>query len=173
MDCLFCLKSLNFLNQAKWLACSMLAMIAAPTAWAHQPYGENMPVHPRIGTNVIPPLGHHLPSYRERFNRPTYIGGKIAYWISPTSQEAMNWHRSVHQGLYSNHSPWTENRYFYPKPWEVLTVGPRVPVNTTVQNRLESTLAPATVKSRPSSERDTDGKIKLAPTIESLPAPIP
>lgn len=171
MNRFFCLRLLNFPTQATWLACAMSGMIVASPAWAHHPFGENMPVHPRIGTNVIPPLGNHLPSHRERLNRPMYIGGKIAYRISPTSQEAMNWHRSLHQGLYANDSRWTENRYFYPKPWEVLTVGPRVPVDTAPQNRLESTVPRTTVESQPNSDRDSDGTIKLAPTIESLPTP--
>ena len=163
---------MNSPARAKLLTLAISGMIASSPAWAHQPIGANVPVHPRIGTNVIPPLGNHLPSYRERLNRPTYVGGMIASWISPTSQEAMNWNRSVNQRLYANHAPWTENRYFYPKPWEVLTVGPRLPVNSTPTNMLESD--GAVYEASPSPvDRDDDGPVKLAPTIETLPTPIP
>lgn len=88
--------------------------------------------------DVIGPLGNRLPeSYRRKYNRPTYIGGKIASKIAPSSQEAMSFHRSQELGLYDNngikgaltgqHCPpkRVEQHYFYPKPWEVLTVGPR------------------------------------------------
>lgn len=88
--------------------------------------------------DVIGPLGNRLPeSYRRKYNRPSYIGGKIAAKIAPSSQEAMSFHRSEELGLYDNngirgavackHCPpqRVEQHYFYPKPWEVLTVGPR------------------------------------------------
>lgn len=55
------------------------------------------------------------------------MAGKIAYYISPTSQEAMSWHEHVHRGSYRNHAGRIEDLYIYPKPWEVLTVGPRTP----------------------------------------------
>jgi hypothetical protein len=134
------------------------------SAHAHFPHYESKPVHPRI--DVIPPLGNRIPSYRERYNRPTYIGGKIAYLIEPSSQEAMSWHRSAHRGYYANHSPRMEDRYFYPKAWEVLTVGPRVPLDA-------STIGIAEPANRyASSEDDRDDEtIELLPSTEDLPAP--
>jgi hypothetical protein len=95
-------------------------------ACAHHPDAENQRVIPRI--DLIGPIGSRLPpSYRRTYNRPTYLGGKIAYLIAPSSQEAMAWHRAEHAGAYKapkKHQR-LEQHYFYPKPWEVLTVGPR------------------------------------------------
>jgi hypothetical protein len=74
----------------------------------------------------IPPVGNRLPlSHRARYNRPSYVAGKIAYYIAPSSQEAMSWHEHVHRGSYRRHAGRIEPMYFYPKPWEVLRVGPR------------------------------------------------
>jgi hypothetical protein len=88
--------------------------------------------------DVIGPIGNRLPqSYRRTYNRPSYLGGKIAAKIEPSSQEAMAFHNAQDLGLYDNnglkgavtckHCPpqRVEQHYFYPKPWEVLTVGPR------------------------------------------------
>lgn len=102
------------------------------TSWPWTPLEGS----PRI--DPIPPLGNQLPeSYRRKYNRPTYVGGKIAAKIAPSSQEAMAFHRAECLGLYDNngikgfvngkHCPPRrfEQHYFYPKPWEVLAVGPR------------------------------------------------
>jgi hypothetical protein len=88
--------------------------------------------------DVIGPVGSRLPeSYRRQYNRPTYLGGKTAAIIAPSSQEARAWQRAEELGLYDDngikgalhgkHCPpkRVEQHYFYPKPWEVLTVGPR------------------------------------------------
>ncbi len=101
-------------------------LLLTGSSQAHHPDLENQPVHPRFRTPTT--ILDYVPGYRARFNRPTYLGGKIAYWISPTSQEAMSWHRSVHRGYYANHAPRMEDRYYYPKPWEALQVGSRTPV---------------------------------------------
>ena len=94
------------------------------SAWAHHPERDCQPVRPRI--DVIGPIGSNLPlSYRRRFNRPTNLGGWLAYKFVPTSQEAITWHKASHRGNYKNNSPRTEMQYFYPKPWEVLKMGPR------------------------------------------------
>ncbi|EMI22015.1 signal peptide protein [Rhodopirellula maiorica SM1] len=96
----------------------------AVSADAHHPDRENQPVHPRI--DVIGPLGNRLPeSYRRKYNRPTYIGGKIAYCIAPSSREAMAWHKAEHRGSYDKKGCRTVMTYFYPKPWEALKIGPR------------------------------------------------
>lgn len=103
----------------------VLLGVACPAA-AHHPNREDQPVHPRI--DLIPPLGNNLPpSYRRRYNRPTNIGGKIAYWIAPSSQEAMAWHEAQHMNAYRCRRGRIERHYFYPKPWEALQVGPRTP----------------------------------------------
>lgn len=94
------------------------------TALAHHPDRENKPVRPRI--EVIPPLGTSLGmSHRRKYNRPTNWGGKLMYYIAPSSQEAMAWHHATHRGFYENDSPRIVTHYFYPKPWEALTIGPR------------------------------------------------
>ncbi len=104
------------------LAACLLAL--ATTANAHHPDRENQPVHQRI--DVIGPLGNCLPmSYRRRYNRPTNIGGRIAYYVAPSSLEAMAWHDATHRGLYENDRPRTEMHYFYPKPYEALRIGNR------------------------------------------------
>ncbi|MGB7343967.1 MAG: hypothetical protein WBD20_07125, partial [Pirellulaceae bacterium] len=78
----------------------------------------------------IGPIGNRLrPSYRRELNRPRYLGGKLAYAIAPTSQEAIVWHRAEHQSLYANDACRNEPHYFYPKPWESLQNGPRRPVD--------------------------------------------
>ncbi|XZE54701.1 hypothetical protein SH139x_000679 [Planctomycetaceae bacterium SH139] len=93
-------------------------------ALADHPTWPTPPVDYRF--EPIPPLGNRLPySYRARFNRPSYLGGAISHIIAPSSQEAMSWHEHVHMGSYRNHAGRIEKKYFYPKPWEVLTVGPR------------------------------------------------
>ncbi len=117
------------------LALAMFTTALAPTiSFAHHPERETQPVHPRI--DVIGPLGNRLPpSYRRMFNRPTYLGGKIAYHIAPSSQEAMAWHRAEHRGLYDGNCPRVVDLYFYPKPWEAMRTGQR-----------RSVLAPETTK---------------------------
>lgn len=140
------------------------AVCPPSAAIAHFPDAAQHSVLPRI--DVIPPLGNRLPSYRERYNRPTYIGGKIAYWIAPSSQEAMSWHRSVHRGYYANHAPRMEDRYFYPKPWEVLTVGPRVPVAGPEQG------AAAGLNYFAPSATDVE-TVSPVPAMEALPPPSP
>jgi hypothetical protein len=99
------------------------------TADAHHPPRADQPVRPRI--DVIGPVGNRLPtSYRRRYNRPRYLGGKLAYTFVPTSQEAMAWHAAEHRGDY-RHQPGHDKPgrslpvYFYPKPYEVLPMGTR------------------------------------------------
>ena len=94
------------------------------------------PVHPRI--DLIPPLGTNLPpSHRRVYNRPSYWHGKIAYYIAPSSQEAMAWHDAEHRCAYKNHRPRIEVHYFYPKPWEVLKIGARIPTDPQEQGQAQ------------------------------------
>jgi hypothetical protein len=102
----------------------LLAVSCLTPSLAHHPNRELWPVHQRF--ELIGPIGNKLPmSYRRRYNRPTNLGGKIAYHIAPTSQEAMRWHKATHHGHYKNHAPRMVAHYFYPKPWESLRIGPR------------------------------------------------
>ncbi|WP_182865812.1 hypothetical protein [Stieleria mannarensis] len=128
---------LNFVSAlAKSRRAAAFAGFAALTvamtglAAAHHPDRENQTVHPRV--DVIGPLGNRLhPSYRRVYNRPTYLGGKLAYLIAPSSQEAMAWHRAVHSGGYEKPKKHLrlEQHYFYPKPYHAMDVGPRRPSN--------------------------------------------
>ena len=110
----------------RWLiTLTVLAGMALP-AVAHHPDRENHPVWPTF--DLIGPLGNRLPaSHRRKYNRPTYWGGKIAYYIAPSSQEAMSWHDAAHRRAYKDHRPRLEVHYFYPKPWEALRIGARKP----------------------------------------------
>ncbi len=145
----------------------VFGLVFALPAFAHHPNRETQPVLPRI--EVIPPLGTHWPSYRERYNRPTYIGGKIAYWIEPTSQEAMSWHRAVHRGYYANHAPRMETFYLYPKPWEVFQTGPR-PAPFPTETEEVRTFDLIESADEPPSDLAPPAVIE-APSVELLPLP--
>jgi hypothetical protein len=142
-------------------------LLAVAPASAHHPDRATHPVRPRI--DVIPPLGNNLPpSYAARYNRPAYLTGLITYWIEPTSQEAMAWHRAVHQGYYANHAPRMETHYIYPKPWEVLAMGARA-------KPADAETAAATAGSEHEHEHDFE-MIEAPPVIievvpELLPVP--
>ncbi|CAN0484392.1 unnamed protein product, partial [Hapterophycus canaliculatus] len=82
---------------------------------------------PRV--DPFAPIGNRLPtSYRRKYNRPTYLGGKVAAKVAPSSQEAMSFHRSESLGLYDHTGikGWihgkncppqrVEQHYFYPDP---------------------------------------------------------
>jgi hypothetical protein len=128
------------------------------TVRAHHPDRENQRVHPRI--DLIGPLGTRLPpSYRRVYNRPTSIGGKIAYYIAPSSQEAMAWHNATHRGYYRDHRPRIEMHYFYPKPWEALKIGARRP---TVPGTTET---PLEYEFSPEYEREAAEAAELVPEL--------
>lgn len=110
----------------RWIITFILSVGFLAPISAHHPDYRNHRVFPYI--DVIGPLGRHLPlSYRRKYNRPSYLGGKIAYHIAPSSQEAMAWHDAAHRGAYRDHRGRLEKQFFYPKPWEVLQIGARVP----------------------------------------------
>ena len=102
----------------------LLAVSCLTPSLAHHPNRNWWPLH--LPIDLIGPLGNKLPmSYRRRYNRPTKVGGKIAYYVAPSSQEAMRWHQATHRGYYKDHAPRMVAHYFYPKPWESLRIGPR------------------------------------------------
>ena len=112
----------------RWLLLPLLTVFLTTVLCAHHPDRESHRVHPYY--DLIGPLGSHLPpSHRRKYNRPSNIGGKIAYYIAPSSQEAMAWHKAQHRGYYKNHRPRMVTHFFYPKPWEAMKVGPRIPTS--------------------------------------------
>ncbi len=120
---------MHFFRARYVLALVACGMFAATPAVAHPPYGHE-DQHQHVGSydpDVVGAIQNHLPlSYRERYNRPRFVGGMFAYLVSPTSQEAMSWHEHVHRGTYlDHHAPPVCKKYYYPKPWEVLPIGPR------------------------------------------------
>ncbi|MFK8114859.1 MAG: hypothetical protein AB8B91_21840 [Rubripirellula sp.] len=112
------------MTNLRYFVSPMLLLALAMTAQAHHPERECQPVSPRV--DVIPPLGTNLRmSHRRKYNRPHNVTGKIAYYIAPSSQEAMAWHNAQHKGYYKNDSPRMVTHYFSPKPWEALRIGAR------------------------------------------------
>jgi hypothetical protein len=147
----------------RWFTVAALSACLVSTLQAHHPDKEHQRVHPRI--DLIPPLGTMLPpGYRRRFNRPTKIGGRIAYYIAPSSQEAMAWHDATHRRAYKDHRPRLEMHYFYPKPWEALKIGSRP--ETTNMQEMEDIKSPL-----PDFEADEtlqDAVEKTEEAVESL-----
>ena len=107
----------------RWFALPLISVcVLSACAQAHHPDRANKPVRQYV--DVVPPLGNRLPmSHRRKLNRPRNIGGHVAYYIAPSSQEAMAWHDATHRGLYKNDRPRMLVHYFYPKPWEALKFG--------------------------------------------------
>ncbi|TWT84011.1 hypothetical protein CA13_54850 [Planctomycetes bacterium CA13] len=126
---------------SRLLVLVVATMVSTPVL-AHHPDRKCQPVHPRY--DVIGPLGNRLPeSYRRSYNRPTYLGGKIAYKIAPSSQEAMAWHRAEHRCAYDKCEGRRVPQYFYPKPWEALKVGARTSKDFVEDD--EAKITPATI----------------------------
>ena len=77
--------------------------------------------------DILPrPFYDNHTEYRARYNRPRFYTGFLAYEVSRTSQEAMVWKENYCAGNYDqHHMPPVYKTYYYPKPWEVLTVGAR------------------------------------------------
>lgn len=106
------------------LILSMGLIAIATTATAHPPDRGRQTVRPRY--DLIGPIGNRLsPGYRRRYNRPTDLGGRIAYKIAPSSQEAMAWHAAKHRGDYDCHRGAVVPYYEFARPWEALPVGRR------------------------------------------------
>ncbi len=146
------------IDRLKRLSALAVMLCAAVPAAAHHPEWQSHPVTPRI--DVIPPLGNNLPySHSARYNRPGYVTGKIAYWIAPSTREAMSWHRAAHLGYYANHAPRMVTHYCFPKPWEVLGIGART-----------DTTAPAvTTGPAPMSQSTETATPQVPPGIELVP----
>jgi hypothetical protein len=121
---------------------SFVLVSLTTTVNAHHPDRENQPVRQRV--DVIPPLGNCLPmSYRREFNRPRNLGGKIAYHIAPSSQEAMAWHHATHKGYYKHDKPRMVTYYFTPKPWEMLQIGARPAAHQPTADKPQELESPA------------------------------
>lgn len=160
---------------------SLVLLCAGSTVSAHHPNRQAQPVHPRV--DVIGPLGNNLPpSYRWKYNRPSRIGGKIAYWIAPSSQEAMAWHAAQHAGAYRLPHRRSEQYYFHPKPWEALPVGPRVPVPEEMieepspppeELSHEGNSAPAPIIIQPVTAAANDSRVAVGPTVDTADLPDP
>lgn len=147
------------------IALAFVSVVLSNSGNAHHPDRENQTVHQRV--DLIGPVGNRLrPGYRRAYNRPTYWGGKIAYHIAPSSQEAMAWHRAVHTGAYEEPKKHLrlEQHYFYPKPYEVLTVGPRRPKG---QVQDVSTSAPEYLPQM----LETEPLEEIQPTPDPMPTP--
>lgn len=153
------------IDRIKRLAVLAVVLSATAPAAAHHPDWKSHPVTPRI--DVIPPLGNNLPlSHSARYNRPSYLTGKISYWIAPSSREAMSWHRASHLGYYANHAPRMVTHYCFPKPWEVLGTGARTDATESATGSVPAPAAPPpdVVPTQPPAG------IELVPPVE-LPPP--
>jgi len=153
---------------AGFLTGSWSIFISPSPCNAHHPDYENKPV--RLHFEPIPPWLNNITSFRERYNRPRYFAGKLLYHIEPTSQEAMSWHRSVHRGYYADHAPRMEDRYIYPKPWQMLTVGPRTPVGSAAGTDHGMLPSPSDT-SDVNSNDEVDANPPTEPSVELLPMP--
>lgn len=151
---------------SQFIAC-FVATLVTVNAMAHEPNRECQCVKPRV--DVIGPIGANLrPSYRRVYNRPTYLQGRLAYLIAPTSQEAIAWHKADHKGAYKNELGRIEPRYFYKKPWEALRQGPRLS-NVEMQ---ETTLQPLPeVDAAEMLPQPEEPQPEELPEPEELPAP--
>jgi len=124
-----------------------IAIVAVPidTCDAGDHYAHFNPYDPRPDFFRLPVYNAWVP-YRKSHNRPTYIGGKVAAVIEPTSQEAMAWQISKANGDYRNHRPGYIPTYYYPKPWEALQIGARQRKNKEVE---PSQTEPSQIESYP------------------------
>lgn len=106
------------------LGCTLALTCGLSTAIAQRPtlQATNDP-----RADILPhPIWDSIPEYRRVYNRPRPIGGWLAYKISPTSQEAMVWRENYCAGRYDQkHAPAVYRRFYAPKPWEALQIGPR------------------------------------------------
>lgn len=167
----------------------ILALTCFQNASAQWPNWRAKPVRQNI--DLLPPPGDLLPpSYAAKYNRPSYLAGRIAYTIEPTSQEAMAWERAVQRGYYANHAPRMETHYMYPRAWEVLGVDPKPKRDRSGQSGQSGVIGPEPVvpwlddsdqgdsdqevqaddQNRPQPTDRTRG-LELAPPIELLPSP--
>lgn len=143
----------------------------AAEAQAQFPNWRAVPV--RMNIDLIPPLGNLLPrSYAARYNRPSYITGRIAYTIEPSSQEAMSWQRAWQRGDYANHAPRVEQRYMFAKPWEVLEVGAKPaptddPDGAAGWPEVRSEHGPSVL---PDPQRGEQGAVEMVLPIEEIPS---
>lgn len=155
------------INRLKRLSALAVVLCAAAPAAAQHPDWKSHPVTPRI--DVIPPLGNNLPlSHSARYNRPGYVTGKIAYWIAPSSREAMSWQRAYQLGYYADHAPRMVTHYCFPKPWEVLGTGARTDSSEPSTPSIPMPVAPPAA-----APTQVPSGIELVPPAELPPAELP
>jgi hypothetical protein len=125
---------LPFRSIVYMVAC--LAVFPVGVSLAGDPIQHFNPANPRPDLFRKPIYQAWVP-YRAAYNRPTYLGGKMASIIEPTSQEAYGWEVAKARGDYqksSLHQPCKTPvaGYFYPKPWEALPIEarPNAPLST-------------------------------------------
>jgi len=106
-----------------WVAVACLAS----SSWAAPPERPTFNHNGDPRPNILPNWMFIYPvPYRATHNRPSDFTGRIARVISPTSQEAMAWSENKALGYYDgHHQPPLRKGFFFPKPWEVLNIGPR------------------------------------------------
>lgn len=147
----------------RWFAFPIVLLAATSVLPAQHPDRRNQPVRQPI--DLIGPLGNRLPpSYRRTYNRPTYIGGKIAYRIAPSSQEAMAWQAAYRSGAYRDHAPRLERHYFFPKPWEAMQVGPR---DSSQSRPADSGETPTPAEELPREQDPLSGRPQPSPVVVS------
>lgn len=120
-----------------WVTVAMLAS----SVWAAPPERPTFNHNGDPRPNILPNWMFIYPvPYRATHNRPTDFTGRIARVISPTSQEAMTWSENKALGYYDgHHQPPLKKGFFFPKPWEVLNIGPRKNTNAPEQPQIMET----------------------------------
>jgi hypothetical protein len=107
-----------------WSLCVLLGLCIHSSAAERPTFNKNT-CDPR--PDVLPYWLHSgHPEYRRAYNRPRHLTGWITYVIEPSSQEAMVWCEAKQLGLYRKpHAPPMYKKYYAPRAWELLDVGPR------------------------------------------------
>lgn len=126
--------------------------------------------------DILPrPIYDHHTAYRAQYNRPSFVGGWIAYNISRTSLEAMSWQENYCAGNYArHHMPPVCKTYYYPKPWEVLNTAsrPDFPSNrTNTQSASTEELEMSDDATLEAKEPETEADSKVKAAKDFVPSP--
>ena len=153
------------------MACAAATLSLGVAMGAERPTLKHNTRDPRPDILLHPIWDAHI-EYRRTYNRPTFIGGWLAYKVSRTSQEAMVWQENLQAGNYDRkHMPPMYKRYYAPKPWEMLATGPRPDFPDRTANGASATSYGATPTSLPAAQpAPLPEEAKSKPTAgESLP----